>query len=140
LRTKKQVFAAHLHVAVAQQPNCTRSRAVQLLESGLCAGLFSFARDCDVKFNFFVPSPSNALPNSIPSFGIAQVRALPRDARRLIGEKLDRAQKDLACDIKKLKGFKTKYRVRAGNYRVLFELERGCLVVYGVGDRKDIYV
>ncbi|MEI9960215.1 MAG: hypothetical protein WDM76_03500 [Limisphaerales bacterium] len=26
-------------------------------------------------------------------------------------------------DIKKLKGFKDKYRLRAGNYRVLFELE-----------------
>jgi mRNA-degrading endonuclease RelE of RelBE toxin-antitoxin system len=28
---------------------------------------------------------------------------------------------------------------RAGNYRVLFELEGACLVVYDVGDRKDIY-
>ena len=25
------------------------------------------------------------------------------------------------------------------NYRVLFELEGACLVVYDVGDRKDIY-
>ena len=42
-------------------------------------------------------------------------------------------------DIKKLKGFKNKYRLRAGNYRVLFELAGACLVVYDVGDRKDIY-
>jgi len=27
----------------------------------------------------------------------------------------------------------------ATNYRVLFELEGACLVVYNVGDRKDIY-
>jgi len=40
---------------------------------------------------------------------------------------------------KKLKGFKNKYRLRAGNYRALFELEGTCLVVYDVGDRKDIY-
>jgi mRNA-degrading endonuclease RelE of RelBE toxin-antitoxin system len=45
----------------------------------------------------------------------------------------------LAGDIKKLKGFKKKYRLRAGNYRVLFESEGACLVVYNVGDRKDIY-
>ena len=32
-----------------------------------------------------------------------------------------------------------KYRLRAGNYRALFELEGACLVVYDVGDRKDIY-
>jgi mRNA interferase RelE/StbE len=68
-----------------------------------------------------------------------QLRALPKDVRRLIGAKLDRAQHDLAGDIKKLKGFRHKYRLRAGNYRVLFELEGNCLVVYDVGDRKDIY-
>jgi len=40
---------------------------------------------------------------------------------------------------KKLKGFKNKYRLRAGSYRALFELEGPCLVVYDVGDRKEIY-
>jgi mRNA-degrading endonuclease RelE of RelBE toxin-antitoxin system len=68
-----------------------------------------------------------------------RLRALPKDARRLIGRKLDRAQHDLTGDIKKLKGFKNKYRLRAGGYRVLFELEGANLVVYDVGDRKDIY-
>jgi mRNA interferase RelE/StbE len=53
---------------------------------------------------------------------LEQLRALPKDTRRLIGGKLDFAQRDLAGDIKKLKGFKGKYRLRAGNYRVLFEL------------------
>jgi mRNA-degrading endonuclease RelE of RelBE toxin-antitoxin system len=57
----------------------------------------------------------------------------------LIGRKLDLAQHDLTGDIKKLKGFKHKYRLRAGNYRMLFELEGACIVVYHVGDRKDIY-
>lgn len=74
----------------------------------------------------------------IPS-ALEQLRALPKEARRLVGSKLDRAQHDLAGDIKKLKGFKRKYRLRAGNYRVLFELEGSCIVVYAVGDRKDIY-
>jgi mRNA interferase RelE/StbE len=74
----------------------------------------------------------------LPS-ALQYLRALPKDARRLIGAKLDRAQNDLVGDIKKLKGFKHKYRLRAGDYRVLFELEGACLVVYAVGDRKDIY-
>jgi mRNA interferase RelE/StbE len=68
-----------------------------------------------------------------------QLRALPKDTRRLIGRKIDRAQTDLAGDVKKLKGFKNKSRLRAGNYRVLFELEGPVIVVYDVGDRKDIY-
>src|ERR1700733_6586287 len=58
----------------------------------------------------------------LPS-ALEQLRAMPKDARRLIGAKLDRAQHDLTGDIKKLKGFKNKYRLRAGNYRALFELE-----------------
>jgi mRNA interferase RelE/StbE len=70
---------------------------------------------------------------------LEQLRALPKEARRLIGAKLDRAQNDLGGDLKKLKGFKNKYRLRAGNYRILFELEGSCIVVYNVGDRKDIY-
>ena len=74
----------------------------------------------------------------LPS-ALEQLRKLPKDARHLIGWKLDRAQHDLTGDIKKLRGFKNKYRLRAGNYRVLFELESACLVVYAVGNRKDIY-
>ena len=70
---------------------------------------------------------------------LTQLRALPKDARRLIGGKIDRLQDGLSADVKKLKGFKSKYRLRAGNYRVLFELEGGTMVVYDVGDRKDIY-
>ena len=53
---------------------------------------------------------------------------------------IDRLQNDLAADVKKLKGFKNKYRLRAGNYRILFEVEDGAMVVYDVGDRKDICV
>jgi mRNA interferase RelE/StbE len=74
----------------------------------------------------------------VPS-ALDQLRALPKDARRFIGAKLDRAQNDLTGDVKKLKGFKNKYRLRVGNYRVLFELEGPSLIVYDVGDRKDIY-
>jgi mRNA-degrading endonuclease RelE of RelBE toxin-antitoxin system len=70
---------------------------------------------------------------------LAQLRALPKDLRRLIGGKIDRLQDDLAADVKKLKGSKHKYRLRAGNYRALFELEGATIVVYDVGDRKDIY-
>ena len=68
-----------------------------------------------------------------------QLRALPKEARRLIGGKIDQLQNELSGDVKKLKGFKNKYRLRAGNYRVLFELEGTCVVIYDVGDRKDIY-
>jgi mRNA-degrading endonuclease RelE of RelBE toxin-antitoxin system len=47
----------------------------------------------------------------LPS-ALQQLRAMPKDVRRLIGTKLDRAQHDLAGDTKKLQGFKNKYRLR----------------------------
>jgi len=64
---------------------------------------------------------------------------MPKNVRRLIGEKINRLQHGFGGDAKKLKGFKNKYRLRAGDYRVLFELERDCVVIYDVGNRKDIY-
>lgn len=70
---------------------------------------------------------------------LQQLRALPKEARRLIGGKIEHLQDGLTGDVKKLKGFKHKYRLRAGNYRVLFELEGSTVVIYDVGDRKDIY-
>jgi len=70
---------------------------------------------------------------------LEQLRALPKEARRLIGGKIELVQDGLTADVKKLKGFKRKYRLRAGNYRVLFELEGTTLVIYDVGDRKNIY-
>ena len=70
---------------------------------------------------------------------LAQLKARPKEVRRLIGRKIAQAQTDFSGDVKKLKGFKNKYRLRAGNYRVLFELENKTIVVYDVGDRKDIY-
>lgn len=68
-----------------------------------------------------------------------QLRAMRREARYAIGSKLNRLQDGLSGDVKKLKGFRNKYRLRVGDYRVLFELERACIVVYSVGHRKDIY-
>ena len=56
-----------------------------------------------------------------------------------VGSKINRLQNDLTGEVKKLKGFKKKYRLRVGDYRVLFELEGDRIVIYDVGDRKDIY-
>jgi mRNA-degrading endonuclease RelE of RelBE toxin-antitoxin system len=48
-------------------------------------------------------------------------------------------QDNLSGDVQKLKGSKNEYRLRIGNYRVLFELEGRVATAYAVGDRKEIY-
>jgi mRNA-degrading endonuclease RelE of RelBE toxin-antitoxin system len=46
---------------------------------------------------------------------------------------------DFAGDIKKLAGKENKYRLRVGNYRVLFRFAGNQIQVYSVKDRKEAY-
>ena len=68
-----------------------------------------------------------------------QLRTLPQDRRRQIGERLSALQVNLAGDVKKLAGVEGRYRLRVGKYRILFRLEKQVIEVYAVRDRKDAY-
>ena len=68
----------------------------------------------------------------------ARLHALPLALRREIG-KLFLLEENLGGNVKKLKGSSNEYRLRDGDYRVLFELEGRRVTVYAVGNRKDIY-
>ena len=70
---------------------------------------------------------------------LAQLRALPKELRQRIGQKLDALQTDLQGDVKKLAGQAGKYRLRVGSHRVLFTLEKNQICVYLVKDRKNAY-
>ncbi len=69
----------------------------------------------------------------------AKLRFLPEDIRREIRYRLHLLQRNFSGDVKKLKGSKNEYRLRVGDYRVLFELVGKRIVVYTLGLRKDIY-
>lgn len=68
-----------------------------------------------------------------------QLRELPKDRRRQIGERLTLLQNNLAGDVKKLNAVENKYRLRVGRFRVLFRLEGDLIAVYSVKDRKEAY-
>lgn len=70
---------------------------------------------------------------------LEQLRALPKDLRKRIGEKLSALESGFAGDIKKLAGVENKYRLRVGNHRVLFRLAGKQIQVYAVKDRKEAY-
>jgi mRNA interferase RelE/StbE len=67
------------------------------------------------------------------------LRKLPDEVRREIGYRLHLLLQDFSGDVKKLKGSKNEYRLRVGDHRVLFELVGKRIVVYTLGQRKDIY-
>jgi len=45
----------------------------------------------------------------------------------------------LSGDVKKLTNFTPEYRLRVGEYRILFEVENSKIIVYRILHRKDVY-
>lgn len=68
-----------------------------------------------------------------------QLRALPKDIRRNIGQRMEAMRNDLHGDVTKLKDRGSRYRLRIGTYRVLFVLAGDAIQVYAVKDRKEAY-
>jgi mRNA interferase RelE/StbE len=62
----------------------------------------------------------------------------PVNRRRVI-RKIESMQNDLAGDVKRLTNYTPEYRLRVGDYRVLFEIEAGSVVVYRVLHRRESY-
>jgi len=46
---------------------------------------------------------------------------------------------NLAGDVKRLTNFTPEYRLRIGDYKVLFEIENKSLIVYRVRHRREVY-
>ena len=70
---------------------------------------------------------------------LKDVKALPKTAQRRVMARIEELQNDLSGDVKKLTSFTPEYRLRVGDYRVLFEVEDGKVVIYRVLHRKDAY-
>ena len=68
-----------------------------------------------------------------------QLRALPKEIRRNIGQRMEAMRDDLRGDVLKLKAKGDRYRMRVGTYRVLFVLAGDLIQVYAVKDRKEAY-
>ncbi|MGE9296804.1 MAG: type II toxin-antitoxin system RelE family toxin [Puniceicoccales bacterium] len=56
-----------------------------------------------------------------------------------VGDKIDQLKHDLAGDVKKLTNFTPEYRMRCGDYRVLFEVEENRIIIYRILHRGKAY-
>ena len=62
-----------------------------------------------------------------------------QDANRIAGA-LERLEDDLQGDVKRLTNFTPEYRLRVGQYRVLFEVENdNQIVIYRIVHRREAY-
>jgi mRNA interferase RelE/StbE len=62
----------------------------------------------------------------------------PEIAQRIV-EKVSRLSQNLEGDVKRLTNFTPEYRLRVGDYRVLFEVEGHRVIVYRVRHRREVY-
>jgi mRNA-degrading endonuclease RelE of RelBE toxin-antitoxin system len=68
----------------------------------------------------------------------AALLALPAKAQGQIRKKVE-ALRHWAGDIKKLEGVENAYRLRSGDYRIIFERTGSIIVIFKISNRKDAY-
>ena len=71
---------------------------------------------------------------------IKDMKSLQKQDAFRIANALELLQSDLAGDVKKLTNFTPEYRLRVGQFRVLFEIEdRTRIIIYRVVHRREAY-
>jgi mRNA interferase RelE/StbE len=65
-------------------------------------------------------------------------RLSPDVARRIL-KKIDALRHNLAGNVKRLKAYVPDYRLRVGDWRVLFEVKGNTIVVHDVKHRSEAY-
>jgi mRNA interferase RelE/StbE len=70
---------------------------------------------------------------------IKDLRRLQKNEAAHIAEKLAKLENGLTGDVKRLTNFTQEYRLRVGNYRILFEVKESTVIVYRIMHRKHVY-
>ena len=70
---------------------------------------------------------------------VKDLKRIPKDQIVKILENIEKLQFGLQGDIKRLTDFTPEYRLRVGNYRILFEIEEDKIIIYRILHRKDAY-
>jgi mRNA interferase RelE/StbE len=70
---------------------------------------------------------------------IQNLRRLPKSVAAQILRKVSRLETGLVGNIKQLRESDSGYRLRMGDYRILFDIEGDTIVIQKIGHRKDVY-
>jgi mRNA interferase RelE/StbE len=67
------------------------------------------------------------------------LRALSPEIQERILKKIALLEENLTGDVKRLTNFTPDYRLRVGDWRVLFEVEDSEIVIYRILHRREVY-
>ena len=70
---------------------------------------------------------------------VKDIKSMPVRVQSRVLAKIETVSTDLKGDVKRLTGLTSEYRLRVGDYRVLFEIEGKTIVVYRVRHRREAY-
>jgi mRNA interferase RelE/StbE len=73
------------------------------------------------------------------STALNDLGSLTERVRKQILRKIERLKSGLHGDIKRLRRADLAYRLRAGDYRILFDVEGDVIVIRRIGHRKNVY-
>lgn len=83
--------------------------------------------------------PTGTFQIEYGSTAIHDLDNLPARIRNQVLKKIERLGLGLHGDIKRLHAADYTYRLRMGDYRVLFDVERDVIIIRRIGHRKEIY-
>ncbi len=70
---------------------------------------------------------------------IKDIEGLPSRIKGRVLARIEEMSDDLKGDVKRLTNFTPEYRLRVGNFRVLFEIERETIIIYRIRHRREAY-
>ena len=70
---------------------------------------------------------------------LKDLQGLPFKLKARVLEKVELMQDDLKGDVKHLTNLTPEYRLRVGDYRVLFEVDQGTIVIYRIKHCREAY-
>jgi len=63
---------------------------------------------------------------------VKDLKSLPREEAKRVADRLKLLEDDLQGDVRRLTGHTVEYRMRAGNWRALFEIGGSTIIVYRI--------
>ncbi len=70
---------------------------------------------------------------------IKDLQTIPKSIQQRIIKKIEALRGDLAGNVKRVTNFTPEYRLRVGDYRILFEVKATMITIYRVKHRSSAY-